>query len=135
MAGSSWIAIGALIAGLAVGAGAFAAHGLKARLIAAADGDFQPREIFETAARYQMYHGLALLAVGLTAVQYPALRGVQIAGWSFVLGAILFSGSLYALALTGIRWLGAITPLGGLAFLVGWAALAISCLRTPPSVP
>jgi uncharacterized membrane protein YgdD (TMEM256/DUF423 family) len=81
--------------------------------------------VFETGARYQMYHALALLAVAWAATRWPAVP-VRAAGWLFIGGTILFSGSLYLLALTGTRWLGAITPLGGLLFLAGWAALAIA---------
>ena len=80
-------------------------------------------DVFETAARYQMYHALALLAVGWLAARCPS--GVaRLAGWLFVGGTVLFSGSLYLLSLTGARWLGAVTPLGGAAFLAGWLALA-----------
>ncbi len=79
--------------------------------------------VFETGVRYQMYHALALLAVGLAAHQYPQ-ASFHIAGWLFTAGIVLFSGSLYALALSGVRWLGAITPLGGVLFLAGWATLA-----------
>ena len=109
--------LGAISAFIAVALGAFAAHGLKARL--------SPDMLatFEVGARYQMYHALALLGVGGVAGRLPG-GTVTVAGWLFVAGTILFSGSLYALSLTGHRWLGAITPLGGLAFLAGWAALA-----------
>ena len=112
------ITAGALDAGLAVAAGAFGAHALRGRL--------EPRalEIFETAARYQMYHGLAILLCALIATS-----GARIAGWVFQAGIVLFSGSLYALALSDVKWLGAITPIGGLAFLVGWVYLAVSALR------
>ena len=79
--------------------------------------------MFETGARYQMYHALALLGVGLAAGRWPG-GAVTAAGWLFVAGTVLFAGSLYLLALTGTRWLGAVTPLGGVAFLAGWAALA-----------
>jgi len=108
--------LGAVNAFLAVAAGAFGAHALKKRL----DPDLLA--IFETGARYHMYH-----ALGLFAVAWLAARGAPVAnasGWSMQLGIVLFSGSLYALALTGVRGLGAITPLGGLAFLAGWALLA-----------
>jgi len=113
---SPWIALGALNAAIAVGAGAFAAHGLRDRL------DARALEVFETGARYQMYHAFALLAVGLVAGS--ALRGAHAAGWLFQAGIVLFSGSLYALSLTGVKALGAVTPLGGLAFLAGWLWLA-----------
>jgi uncharacterized membrane protein YgdD (TMEM256/DUF423 family) len=111
-----WI-LGSLFGFLGVAAGAFGAHALRARLTP------DLLAVFETAARYQMYHALALLFVALAAARFPdpALRA---AGWLFVAGIVIFSGSLYLLALTGTRWLGAITPLGGLAFLAGWLALA-----------
>jgi len=109
--------IGALSAFFAVAAGAFGAHALR---------DAVPADrltIWETAARYQMYHALGLLAVGYLAAQKEA-GPARLAGWLFVAGTLLFSGSLYLLTLTGITWLGAITPLGGLAFLAGWLAIA-----------
>jgi uncharacterized membrane protein YgdD (TMEM256/DUF423 family) len=117
-----WIVLGAASAFLSVAAGAFGAHALKARL----SPDLLT--IFETGARYHMYHSLGLLAVGLVAQARPSplLSG---AGWAMVAGILLFSGSLYALALTGVRALGAITPLGGLGFLVGWALLAVGAWR------
>jgi uncharacterized membrane protein YgdD (TMEM256/DUF423 family) len=119
---SPWIAIGALNAAIAVGAGAFAAHGLRNRLEARA------LEIFETGARYQMYHAVAIVLAGMLAT-FGASRGAQTAGWIFQAGIVLFSGSLYALALTGIRGLGAITPLGGLAFIAGWLWLGWTAWR------
>jgi uncharacterized membrane protein YgdD (TMEM256/DUF423 family) len=105
--------IGAVSAGLGVAIGAFAAHGLRGRLTA------DMVNVFETGVRYQMYHALALLALGWATARWPggALNG---AGWCFVIGTVLFSGSLYALSVTGVRVLGAITPLGGLAFIAGW---------------
>jgi uncharacterized membrane protein YgdD (TMEM256/DUF423 family) len=109
---------GALSAFIAVAAGAFGAHALRARLAP------DLLAVFETGARYQMYHALALLAVAWAATRWPGVP-VRAAGWLFIGGTLLFSGSLYLLALTGTRWLGAITPLGGLLFLAGWAALAI----------
>jgi uncharacterized membrane protein YgdD (TMEM256/DUF423 family) len=118
---SGWIAIGALNAAVAVAAGAFAAHGLRERL------DARALEVFETGARYHMYHALALIAAGLVASSVA--RGAAFAAWLFQAGIVLFSGSLYALALTGTRGLGAITPLGGLAFLAGWLWLAWSAWR------
>lgn len=117
MNGANWLRLGAILGGLAVACGAFAAHGLEDRLNERGLG------LFETAARYQMYHALALIAVGLLAGTARGGRALGVAGWSFSLGILLFSGSLYALALTGVRWLGAITPIGGVLFLVGWAAL------------
>lgn len=102
---------------LSVALGAFAAHGLQDRL--------EPSLLatFETGVQYHMYHSLALLGVGLLALQIPSDRIIQLTGWLFLIGIVLFSGSLYVLALTGIRWLGAITPFGGVAFLAGWASL------------
>ena len=109
--------LGALSAGLAVALGAFAAHGLRGRL--------SPEALatFETGARYHMYHALALLAVAWASARWPG-GATSAAGWLFVAGTVLFSGSLYLLAVTGLRALGAITPLGGLAFIAGWIALA-----------
>lgn len=118
MTGTNWLRLGAILGGLAVAGGAFAAHGLEKQL------DERGLDLFETAARYQMYHALALVAVGLLAGPDRGGRALGVAGWSFFLGILLFSGSLYALALSGVRWLGAITPIGGALFLVGWAALA-----------
>ena len=109
--------LGALSAGLAVALGAFAAHGLRSRVSAEA------LAAFETGARYHMYHALALLAVAWACARWPS-AGTSAAGWLFVAGTLLFSGSLYLLAVTGVRALGAITPLGGLAFILGWLALA-----------
>lgn len=116
------VGLGAVMSGLAVAAGAFGAHALRARL---APGDLLA---FETGARYQMYHGLALIAAGWVAERWPGPLS-SAAGWCFVVGILLFSGSLYALTLSGVRMLGAITPLGGLAFLAGWACLAMAALR------
>ena len=109
--------LGALSAGLAVALGAFATHGLRSRVSAEA------LATFETGARYHMYHALALLAVAWACARWPS-AWTSAAGWLFVAGTLLFSGSLYLLAVTGVRALGAITPLGGLAFILGWLALA-----------
>lgn len=114
--------MGALSAFLAVAAGAFGAHALRARLAS------DLLAVFETAARYQMYHALGLVAVAWAAARWPGGL-VEWAGWLFVAGTVLFSGSLYGLALTGVRWLGAITPLGGVAFLAGWLCLALAARR------
>ena len=114
-----FLLIAALCGFIGVAAGAFGAHGLRARLSP------EMLAVFETAARYQMYHALALLAVALTINHTGDARLLDIAGWAFVAGILLFSGSLYALALSGVSTLGAITPIGGLALLVGWACLAI----------
>lgn len=113
---------GAISAFLAVAAGAFGAHALRARLAP------DMLAVFETGARYQMYHALALFAVAW-ASNHWAGSPVRVAGWLFIGGTVLFSGSLYLLSLTGTRWLGAITPFGGLLFLCGWASLAIGVAR------
>jgi uncharacterized membrane protein YgdD (TMEM256/DUF423 family) len=119
-----FFSLGALSAFLAVAAGAFGAHGLRARLT---PGDLA---VFETAVRYQMYHALGLLGVAWATVRWPGTFPV-IAGWLFLAGTVLFSGSLYGLALSGLRWLGAITPLGGVAFLGGWIFLALAVRQHP----
>ena len=112
-------ALGSLSALISVGAGAFGAHALRARLTP------ELLAVFETGARYQMYHALGLLAAGWAVTRWPGPWPVR-AGWLFVAGTVLFSGSLYALALSGVRWLGAITPFGGVALLAGWACLAVA---------
>ncbi len=112
----NWIAAGAVSALIAVSAGAFGAHALRGRL--------EPRmlDTFEVGARYQMYHALAMVAVGLMgAAAAPA-------GWCFLVGTVLFSGSLYGLSITGAKVFGPITPVGGLLFIVGWALLARAAL-------
>lgn len=121
--GKLLVAIGALSALISVAAGAFGAHALKGRLSDYGLG------IYETAARYQMYHALALVLIGLLA-QARSGGAWSAAGTSMIAGTILFSGSLYVLALTDMKWLGAITPLGGLAFLAGWALLAFAVLKS-----
>ncbi len=119
--------LGAVFSGLAVAAGAFGAHGLSGLLSPAA------LDTYDTAVRYQIYHGLGLMAVAWGVGQWAShRRALAIGGWSFVIGILLFSFSLYALALTGIRWLGAITPFGGVAFLLGWAILAYVALKGAP---
>ena len=120
--------IGALSAGIAVAAGAFGAHALRDRLAP------ELLQVFEAAARYQMYHALGLLAVAWAASRSGA-AGTQRAGWLFVAGTLLFSGSLYLMALTGVRWLGAITPLGGAAWIAGWTVLAASFRPVTPPPP
>lgn len=120
-----FLLLGALSGFLAVAAGAFGAHALRAvltpDLLAA----------FEAGARYQMYHALALVLVAVVSASAPQRRIVAAAGWCFVVGTLLFSGSLYLLALTGLRWWGAVTPLGGIFFLIGWACLAGAALQRP----
>jgi uncharacterized membrane protein YgdD (TMEM256/DUF423 family) len=109
---------------IAVGFGAFGAHGLRGRLSP------DMLAVFETGVRYHMYHALALLLTAALAARpgINAGRAIAAAGWLFVSGIVLFSGSLYLLAVTGVTILGAITPIGGVAFLAGWAALAIAAL-------
>jgi uncharacterized membrane protein YgdD (TMEM256/DUF423 family) len=116
--------LGSILALLAVGAGAFGAHALRSRL--------SPDMLttFEVGARYHMYHALGLLAVAWAATRWPG-SAVTAAGWLFLVGIVLFSGSLYLLSLTGLRWLGAITPLGGAAFLVGWFLLLWTAWKAP----
>ena len=109
--------IGASLGALGVAGGAFGAHALKARLTP------EMLTVFETGVRYQLIHALALLAVGWAGTQ-RASPAIAAAGWLFVAGILLFSGSLYALSLTGVRVLGAVTPFGGVAFIAGWLALA-----------
>jgi uncharacterized membrane protein YgdD (TMEM256/DUF423 family) len=114
--------LGAASAFIGVAAGAFGAHALRAKL----GPDLLA--VFETGARYQMYHAFGLLAVAWAVTRWPGSLAAW-AGWLFVAGTILFSGSLYALALSGARWLGAITPFGGIAFLAGWACLVIAGVK------
>ncbi|WP_439106470.1 DUF423 domain-containing protein [Congregibacter sp.] len=110
--------LGALGGLLSVAFGAFGAHALRDRFDAYSLG------VFETAVQYQFYHSLALLIAGLMLAQFPASILLKSSVFLFVLGILLFSGSLYILSFTGLRWLGAITPLGGLAFIAGWSCLA-----------
>jgi len=117
-----WIAVGAVLGFLGVALGAFGAHALKARL----SPDLLA--VWHTGVQYQFYHALALLLVGLMVRQAPQ-PWLQGAGWCFLAGTLVFSGSLYALSLSGLRALGAITPLGGLLFLAGWALLAAGALK------
>ena len=118
----SFALLGALSAFLAVAAGAFGAHALRDRL------SQESLAIFETAARYQMYHALALLVAAWVANRWPG-SAAQAAGWLFAAGILVFSGSLYLLSITGTQWLGAVTPLGGIALLAGWLALAWAVAR------
>ena len=130
-----FIAVGAIVAALAVAAGAFGAHGLKSRF--GADGVLDAADEYqlanwETAARYQMYHGLGLLALGLACGARPA-GAARAAGWAFIVGTAIFSGCLYALVLTGQRWLGAVVPIGGTLLIVGWACFALAVIRSRPA--
>lgn len=114
--------LGALFGALGVAFGAFGAHALRSSLT--------PEDLatFEIGVRYQMYHALALLAVAWASTHWEAAT-VAAAGWSFVVGIVVFSGSLYVLVLTGQRWLGAVTPIGGTALIVGWALLVWTAFR------
>jgi uncharacterized membrane protein YgdD (TMEM256/DUF423 family) len=125
MSGWSWIRIAAVVGFLAVALGAFGAHSLSATL-----ESHHTTEIYKTAAHYHMDHALALAAVGLLGVTGRQGRSLSIAGWGFLAGIVLFSGSLYVLAVTGWKLLGMITPFGGVAFLIGWVALAIAAGKT-----
>jgi uncharacterized membrane protein YgdD (TMEM256/DUF423 family) len=115
----TFLLIGAVLGFLGVAGGAFGAHALRARLSP------EMLAVFETGVRYQMYHAFAVLFVAAAIGHMGSARLLVISGWCFVLGVVLFSGSLYALTLSGIGTLGAITPLGGLLFLIGWACLAL----------
>jgi uncharacterized membrane protein YgdD (TMEM256/DUF423 family) len=115
-----FIILGSCSGMLAVVFGAFGAHALKGRL------DDYALGVYETAVQYHFYHSFALLAVGIIALSQPQTVMLRSSGWLFLIGLLVFSGSLYVLSLTGARWLGAVTPLGGLAFIGGWACLAVS---------
>lgn len=117
-----WIALGAIFSGLGVAIGAFGAHALKDRLTP------HMLDIFETGVKYQMYHALALVLLGLLAIKVDHWM-IKAAGVSFLLGIILFSGSLYGLSISDNRSLGIVTPFGGVCFLIGWAMFAISVLK------
>jgi uncharacterized membrane protein YgdD (TMEM256/DUF423 family) len=115
--------MGCIVALLGVAAGAFGAHGLRGRVAA------DLLDVFETAVRYHIYHAFGLIAVSWAVLRWPG-QLTNTAGWLFLAGIVLFSGSLYLMTFTGQRWLGAITPLGGVAFLAGWGILAWMALRT-----
>jgi uncharacterized membrane protein YgdD (TMEM256/DUF423 family) len=119
------IALGSALAALGVALGAFGAHGLKEVVSS------QMMEIFETAVRYQMYHAFGLVVTGLICRALPSdhTRLFQLIGWLFITGIVFFSGSLYCLVLLNKSWLGAITPLGGIAFVVAWTMLAYGVLK------
>lgn len=118
-----FFAFGSGFALIAVVTGAFAAHALKSRL---SPDMFQT---FEVAVRYQMYHALGLIAVAWASTQWSS-QLVTASGWLFVAGIVIFSGSLYILSLTGVRWLGAITPIGGVAFIIGWGCLLWAAIKS-----
>jgi uncharacterized membrane protein YgdD (TMEM256/DUF423 family) len=119
--------VGSALGGLAVAAGAFGAHGLDGRL------DPEMLDVFATAARYHMYHALALLAVAWAVARWPDAR-LAACGWLLTAGVVVFSGSLYLLALTGVRWLGAVTPVGGVLLIAGWVLLAWRVLRNASEI-
>jgi len=142
-----WMMTGAILAALAVVFGAFGAHGLEPRLKAVfgnqeksiaghtVPATYKYLQDFKTGADYHMYHALGLLTLGVAAAQQTTVRkSHHIAAWCFVLGIALFSGSLYVLVLTGMKWLGAITPIGGTLMIVGWISFAIG-MRTLPQEP
>ena len=118
-----FVAMGACLAALAVVLGAFGAHALKARLSS------DMLQVYHTAVQYHFWHALGVLAVGLALQQAPDTGWLRAAGWLLTGGIVLFCGSLYLLAFTGDKWLGAVTPLGGVAFILGWLALAVAALR------
>jgi uncharacterized membrane protein YgdD (TMEM256/DUF423 family) len=128
MTGNGLVALGATFAGLAVALGAFGAHGLRARVTP------EMLAVFETGVRYQFYHAAALLLLGVFAISSSrasaaSVPGASAAAWCFVVGIVLFSGSLYVMAIGGMRWLGAVTPFGGISFLIGWLLFARAALR------
>jgi uncharacterized membrane protein YgdD (TMEM256/DUF423 family) len=118
----TFLLVGALAAFIGVALGAFGAHGLRTRVSS------EMLAVFETGVRYHMYHAFAILIVALALARIDGWL-IRAAGWLFTAGIVLFSGSLYALALSGVTILGAVTPIGGLAFLLGWACLAVAALR------
>jgi uncharacterized membrane protein YgdD (TMEM256/DUF423 family) len=119
----SIIITGALLAGLAVMLGAFGAHALKARV------STEDLTIFETAVKYHMYHALGLILIGFLGFHYPS-KTIQLPAWIMMSGILIFSGSLYVLVLSGIRWLGVITPIGGIAFIISWLLLSYNLFKS-----
>jgi uncharacterized membrane protein YgdD (TMEM256/DUF423 family) len=120
-----FLTIAAVFGGLSVAGGAFGAHALREKI------SDRSLEIFDTGARYQMYHAIALLVVAMlmSRLETPP-TALVVTGWLFIIGVVIFSGSLYALSLTGIKSLGAVAPLGGLALMLGWGALAVAAATT-----
>ena len=124
MTGKNILTIAGISGAFVVGLGAFGAHGLEPILIQNGRLD-----TFETAVSYHFYHTLGLLGLGILALIQPEWKGLSLAAWGMFLGILIFSGSLYILSLTGITWLGAITPIGGVGFILGWLALAYAVLK------
>ena len=124
MSGKNILLLAGISGALAVGLGAFGAHGLEPILIQNGRLD-----TFETAVSYHFYHTLGLLGLGILALIKPDWKGLSLAAWGMFLGILIFSGSLYILSLTGITWLGAITPIGGVGFILGWLALAYAVIK------
>ena len=124
MSARATLAVAAIAMFLAVALGAFGAHALKARLSA------DMAAVWQTAVQYHAWHALALFGLGLLMLHWPERADLGLASWLLLAGIVVFSGSLYALALTGARQIGAVTPIGGVLFLAGWAVLAWAVLRT-----
>ena len=124
-----FVALGSINAALAVVFGAFGAHALRARISP------EMLSVYHTASQYHFYHALGLLLVGVLASQFQNDRALQLSGFLMLAGIVLFSGSLYLLAVTGVTWLGAITPLGGVAFIAAWVVLAVAALRATGQLP
>ena len=119
----TWIIIGSVLAALAVSIGAFGAHGLKSKVSS------EDLVIFETGVRYQMYHSLGLILIGILGFHYPSII-IQLPAILFLIGIIIFSGTLYLIPLTGLRWFGAITPIGGTALIAGWVVLVYNIIKS-----
>ncbi len=120
----TFLLLASIFGGLAVALGAFGAHGLEGKLSEAAMGTYQ------TGVQYQFYHALALMGVAFAISRWPGSSGLSVtAGWLFVAGILIFSGSLYILVMTDTSWLGAITPFGGVAFIIGWILLGVAAWR------
>ena len=126
-----WMSFGCLLAALTVGLGAFGAHGLEDRITASVEDPEKNMGYWETATRYQMYHCIGIIVVVLGCALSGARRIFDVTGTLFVFGILIFSGFLYAIALTDIKFLGAIVPIGGLAMIVGWVTLAIGFFGSP----
>jgi len=118
-----FLILGSINAALVVLLGAFGAHGLKERLTA------EMLAVYQTGVHYHLFHALGLLAVGLVATQIPASAYLKWSGWLMLAGIVLFSGSLYVLSVSGLRWLGMVTPFGGLAFILSWTLFVIAVLK------